>query len=47
MNAFIGLVNTLLALALQAFSLFIQFLLAIFTFILVFLEGIAHALHIG
>ncbi|MBI5469958.1 hypothetical protein HY968_01385 [Candidatus Kaiserbacteria bacterium] len=47
MDAFIGFVNTLAMLAIQAFALFVQFLLAIFTFILVFLQGIAHALHIG
>lgn len=47
MDAFVGLVNVLLSIALQAFALFVQLILAILSFFLVLFQSIAHALGMG
>jgi|GEM_PF-3897664 hypothetical protein len=47
MDAFVSVVNTLLSLALGAFSLFIQLVVSILSFFLVLFQALAQAFHIS
>lgn len=45
MDAFAALVNSLLSIALQAFTLFLELILSILTFFVTFFQGLIGILH--